>query len=76
MTLQHDCKVTCCSFNAQGNQDDNDPLIVVCDVNGTITTWDLEKRRQRDLNQRAHESEIISCYFFPGPTVTDDIGER
>ena len=66
MTLQHDCKVTCCSFNAQGNQDDNDPLIVVCDVNGTITTWDLEKRRQRDLNQRAHESEIISCYFFPG----------
>ena len=66
MTLPHDCKVTCCSFNAQGNQDDNDPLIVVCDVNGTVTTWDLEKRRQRDLNQRAHDSEIISCYFFPG----------
>ena len=66
MTLPHDCKVTCCAFNAQGNQDDNDPLIVVCDVNGTITTWDLEKRRQRDLNQRAHDSEIISCYFFPG----------
>ena len=66
MTLNHGCKVTCCSFNDQGNQDDNDPLIVVCDVNGTITTWDLEKRRQRDLNQRAHDGEIISCYFFPG----------
>ena len=66
MTLPHDCKVTCCAFNAQRNQDDNDPLIVVCDVNGTITTWDLEEATTERFEPASARQRDYFVLFFPG----------
>ena len=45
------------------------PLLAAVGDSGTVSVWDLEKKRLRTLVVGAHASAGISCYFFPGSPI-------
>ena len=46
-----------------------EPLLAAIGDSGTVSVWDLEKRRLRTLVVGAHDAAGISCYFFPGSPI-------
>ena len=46
-----------------------EPLLAAVGDSGTVSVWDLEKKRLRTLVVGAHDAAGISCYFFPGSPV-------
>ena len=46
-----------------------EPLLAAIGDRGTVSVWDLEKRRLRTLVVGAHDAAGISCYFFPGSPI-------
>jgi len=45
------------------------PLLAAVGDSGTVSVWDLEKKRLRTLVVGAHDAAGISCYFFPGSPI-------
>jgi len=46
-----------------------EPLLAAVGDSGTVSVWDLEKKRLRTLVVGAHDAAGISCYFFPGSPI-------
>ena len=46
-----------------------EPLLAALGDSGTVSVWDLEKKRLRTLVVGAHDAAGISCYFFPGSPI-------
>ncbi|GMH23837.1 hypothetical protein Nepgr_025680 [Nepenthes gracilis] len=66
VTLTHSTRgaVTALSFSTDGQ-----PLLASGGSSGVINIWNLEKRRLRSVIREAHDSSVISLYFFANEPV-------